>query len=92
MQVFSKHFTTPSYANLVQLNKIPILTVLNSPLHAQKVSSPRGRYLDNSISDYSFNVSILSGITIPAASRGVFLLFSSSSAFTCVSSGLSKVP
>ena len=40
----------------------------------------------------SFDVSIFSGITIPAASRGVFLLFSSASRFACSSSGLNKEP
>ena len=89
MQVFSKYFTAPSYANLVQPNYSHCLTFLTD---AQKVPSPWGRYLGYSISDYSFDVSILSGITIPAASRGDFLLFSSSSAFVCVSSGLIKVP
>ena len=48
--------------------------------------------ISDSIAYDSFDVSIFSGITIPAASRGVFLLFSSASRFACSSSGLNQEP
>lgn len=87
-------FINHSYANLVQSKLPPTLGIPYTISIMQKVSSLLGRYLIHIILDYSFDVSILSGITIPAASRGDFLLFSSASAsaFACASSGLNKVP